>query len=449
MFANNVAIIYAITIYKMIANNQVETVDDLMKYLESNYISETDNHVSMDKFDTIAVDNMSTSGPVAQHLVMNDSPHAEYVYLNDNILSTDTDSRRNYDVSYNLHVCLFMVNQELSTPFLEYMFIKTTENYVLPMAVIDNDKFKQIVQTNDDDEQITSELLAQCSVLLTDYVKLDDIVVDNIYRGYLEDNNQNVYAFFDGTTLMQNPQSKSVVDFALMTDILSGKLLGRPINNDCLMVFKSNSFIQDIKDQTRNVVPRPISVYSCSETSVGEYENIYYAEEETAPDRITVLLKPVIHAEYGSIFLFTSDPINAVYDQIQRFALFSTKDSSDDIYEEETETEEEEEAEAEEEEETEEEEEDEEEEEEETETEEEEAEAEEEEETETEEEEETEEETETESDEADDVDKVADDVDKVADDDDDDDVDDDEVLQYVENEIRYFGLYTIDLFTEI
>jgi len=334
MFANNVAIIYAITIYKMIANNQVETVDDLMKYLESNYISETDNHVSMDKFDTIAVDNMSTSGPVAQHLVMNDSPHAEYVYLNDNILSTDTDSRRNYDVSYNLHVCLFMVNQELSTPFLEYMFIKTTENYVLPMAVIDNDKFKQIVQTNDDDEQITSELLAQCSVLLTDYVKLDDIVVDNIYRGYLEDNNQNVYAFFDGTTLMQNPQSKSVVDFALMTDILSGKLLGRPINNDCLMVFKSNSFIQDIKDQTRNVVPRPISVYSCSETSVGEYENIYYAEEETAPDRITVLLKPVIHAEYGSIFLFTSDPINAVYDQIQRFALFSTKDSSDDIYEE-------------------------------------------------------------------------------------------------------------------
>ena len=310
----------------------VETVDDLMKYLENNYVS-----------DTNTVDQLSISESMDEHLVVeveeeedeHDNKPPEYVYLNDNILSNDAGSKRDYDVSYNLHICLFMVNQELLTPFLEYMFIQKDDQYMFPMSVIETNKFKQIRDASlsddvDEDEQTTDELLRQCSQLLRTYVSIDDVMMDDIYRGFLEDDDQNIYAFFDGSALNRIKPTGQTIDFALINDIMSGYLLGRPIHPSCLHVFKTNRFIRDIKDQDRQIVPRPVSVYPCKETEDGKYENIYYSEEDDVSTKMSLLIAPVNHEQYGSLFLFTFEPINATYTRIQRFALFSGESETDD-----------------------------------------------------------------------------------------------------------------------
>lgn len=306
----------------------VETVDDLMKYLENNYVS-----------DTNTVDHLSISESIDEPLVVEKegivNKPAEYVYLNDNILSNDTGSKRDYDISYNLHVCLFAVNQELPIPFLEYMFIQSNDQYMFPMAAMETNKFNQIRVASlsddiDEDEQTTDELLRQCSQLLKTYVSMDGVNMDDIYRGFLEDDNQNIYAFFDGSAMNRSPSAGQIIDVALITDIMSGYLLGLPINPSCLHVFKINRFIRDIKDQDRQIVPRPVSAYPCKETEDGKYENIYYSEEDDVSTKMSVLIAPVNHEEYGSLFLFTLEPINATYNRIQRFALFSGESAIDD-----------------------------------------------------------------------------------------------------------------------
>ena len=226
-----------------------------------------------------------------------------------------------------------MVNQELLTPFLEYMFIQKDDQYMFPMSVIETNKFKQIRDASlsddvDEDEQTTDELLRQCSQLLRTYVSIDDVMMDDIYRGFLEDDDQNIYAFFDGSALNRIKPTGQTIDFALINDIMSGYLLGRPIHPSCLHVFKTNRFIRDIKDQDRQIVPRPVSAYPCKETEDGKYENIYYSEDDVST-KMSLLIAPVNHEQYGSLFLFTFEPINATYTRIQRFALFSGESATD------------------------------------------------------------------------------------------------------------------------
>jgi hypothetical protein len=326
MFAMIIVNIYTLTIYSIMS--VVETVDDLMKYLENNYVS-----------DTNTVDHLSISESIDEPLVVEKegivNKPAEYVYLNDNILSNETGSKRDYDISYNLHVCLFAVNQELPIPFLEYMFIQSNDHYMFPMAAMETNKFNQIRVASlsddiDEDEQTTDELLRQCSQLLKTYISIDGVNMDDIYRGFLEDDNQNIYAFFDGSAVNRSPSVGQIIDVALITDIMSGYLLGRPINPHCLHVFKINPFIRDIKDQDRQIVPRPVSAYPCKETEDGKYENIYYSEDDDVSTKMSVLIAPVNHEEYGSLFLFTLEPINATYNRIQRFALFSGESAIDD-----------------------------------------------------------------------------------------------------------------------
>ena len=48
-----------------------------------------------------------------------------FKYLDDNILSSDIESfPRDLTESYNIHLCMFSINQELDTPFLQFMFSK-------------------------------------------------------------------------------------------------------------------------------------------------------------------------------------------------------------------------------------------------------------------------------------------------------------------------------------
>ncbi len=424
-------------------SDYVESVDDLMNYLEAKFIPDRvisqDIQTYLPKEDTIVMGDANTPSESSE-------VGRSYLYLNDYILSNDLGFKREYTTPYKLHLCLFTMNQELPTPFLKYMFVLENGIYQFPMADIESGEMVRIQETAvsddiDEDDAISGEFLKQCSQLLTKYVVMDNQTVNEIYRGYLEDDEHNIYAFFD----VNNMQLQMEVEYALITDILSGSLLGKPLNTSCINIFKLNPFTLDVKDTDGYVVPRPISAYACRKTSNEEYENIYYDEADRSADKTTVLLEQVSHDMYGSIFLFTMKPITGVYENIQRFALFNEDIHNED--DEDTETahsdnmedvSEEEEAEVDEEAVDEEDEADEEEDEEETESADveeeedvEEAEEEDEEDAEDEVEEENEEEVETEDDDESITDSMED------------------GLCFTENDIEFCGVYTIDIFVEI
>lgn len=302
-------------------SDYVESVDDLMNYLEAKFIPDRvisqDIQTYLPKEDTIVMGDAKTPSESSE-------VGRSYLYLNDYILSNDLGFKREYTTPYKLHLCLFTMNQELPTPFLKYMFVLENGVYQFPMADIESGEMVRIQETAvsddiDEDDAISGEFLKQCSQLLTKYVVMDNQTVNEIYRGYLEDDEHNIYAFFD----VNNMQLQMEVEYALITDILSGSLLGKPMNTSCVNIFKLNPFTLDVKDTDGYVVPRPISAYACRKTSNEEYENIYYDEADRSADKTTVLLEQVSHDMYGSIFLFTMKPITGVYENIQRFALFN------------------------------------------------------------------------------------------------------------------------------
>jgi hypothetical protein len=431
-------------------SDYVGSVDDLMNYLEAKFISDRvipqDIQTYLPKEDTIVMGDMNTPSESSE-------VGRSYLYLNDYILSNDLGFKREYTTPYKLHLCLFTMNQELPTPFLKYMFVLENGVYQFPMADIESGEMVRIQETAvsediDEDDAISDEFLKQCSQLLTKYVVMDNQTVNEIYRGYLEDDEYNIYAFFD----VNNMQLQMDVDYALITDILSGSLLGKPMNTSCINIFKLNPFTLDVKDTDGYIVPRPISAYACRKSANEEYENIYYDEADRSANKTTVLIEQVSHDMYGSIFLFTMKPITGVYENIQRFALFNEgihdeddedtetahSDDMEDVSEEEEvevdEAEEEEEDEAEEEED-----------EEETES------TEVEEAEEEEDEDEAEEEEDAEETESAEAEEEAAEGETVETEDDDESMNDsmDDGLCFTENGIEFCGVYTIDIFVEI
>lgn len=318
-------------------SNDVETIDDLMEFLESNFMG------GQVQSPVLTVDDLpSRVSPMRMAPV--DSVK-QYVYLNDQILSTDLESKRDITQPYKIHICLFIMSRELPAPFLKYLFVKKGEQSAFPSADIDLSGFAEIGSESDDDDNddnddyddddarldaISREFLRQCSLLVNKYVSVrDEEEVIEMYRGFLEDDDRNVYAFFDGTRYLTGRESS----YALINEIMSGKLLGQVIAEDNVNIFKANPFVQDVKLVGGEVVPRPISAYVCYETESGGYANRYDTEGSEQVGQSTFLPALVDHETYGRLVLFSLEPITANYDRIHRYALFvgkANRESSED-----------------------------------------------------------------------------------------------------------------------
>lgn len=300
-------------------SNDVETIDDLMEFLESNFMG------GQVQSPVLTVDDPPSRVP-PMRMAPVDSVK-QYVYLNDQILSTDLESKRDITQPYKIHICLFIMSRELQVPFLKYLFVKKGEQYAFPSADIDLTGFAEIgseLADDDDDadlDAISREFLRQCSLLVNKYVSVGAEEVDEMYRGFLEDDDRNVYAFFDGTRYLTGRESS----YALINEIMSGKLLGQAIAEDNVNIFKANPFVQDVKLVGGETVPRPISAYVCYETESGEYANRYDTEGSDQVDQSTFLPALVDHETYGRLVLFSLEPITANYDSIHRYAVFVGK----------------------------------------------------------------------------------------------------------------------------
>jgi len=288
------------------------------------------------------------------------SATAEYKYLDDVILSNNLVLfPRNLTETYTIHLCLFSINTDLHTPFLQFMFSKTDSVYQFPSAELDMAAIQQSTSSeaiqpkpvtegsvdgdesddDDDDEYdeasgVDAEFLSQCSDLLQKTVSIPDMDMQSLYRGFLEDDQtaNQLYVFFDCTGLNIETHSDKFQTgeyiMAIVDELNAGRINNVVISSDVLQIFNNNPFTKAINMASGEPVPSPVISYLCMKNEDETYANEYYSAEN-GYDSISLIAPIVTHARFDDIYMFSKTPLTGEYNNIKRFALFYDETEDD------------------------------------------------------------------------------------------------------------------------
>uniref|UniRef100_A0A6C0J138 Uncharacterized protein n=1 Tax=viral metagenome TaxID=1070528 RepID=A0A6C0J138_9ZZZZ len=265
----------------------------------------------------------------------------EFKYLDDAILPSDIVLfSRDLTLNYKIHLCLFTINQELDIPFLQFMFSKNEAEYIFPSTDLNMDSFRtlnddnSIATTHDNDMEIdnnssnvNNDFINQCKIFFEKVTNNTDTNIQNIYRGFLEEDNddnenmsENIYVFFDCTDItidFEHFKSQDYI-FAVVDEINQEKIYNMNINKNILALFQNNKFVTELNTLDGEPILIPKIAYICNKNDDNEYINEYYDDEYT----MDIVSPQVNHNNFDDIYLFSREPLNGEYKNIKRFALF-------------------------------------------------------------------------------------------------------------------------------
>lgn len=254
-----------------------------------------------------------------------------YKYLDDNMLAREFSNEQDFSKDYLLKFCLFNVNTELETPFLEYFLNNNDELLDFPETILLKDLFidinKQlevsnswlfgnnktdIDKINETIENVFLEQIINVFNFLTKASKEDGL---KSYRGFMNEN-KYIYVFFDCSKL-EIKNNKFIK--CVLPELLNTENTNLNIDNNIVKLFEQNKWLINIKDLNDNNIENPNIIYLCDEEN-DEYVNILNNENEM------LLIYPKIeHKIFGYIYVFTETPINKEQN-IKRFVSFYNKE---------------------------------------------------------------------------------------------------------------------------
>jgi hypothetical protein len=340
------------------------TSAELRAFIDKHFLSETPvNNIRPEPVAETDTDLFLPTKTPSMHDIarpnVNTPTVAAYKYLDDVILSNNLVLfPRNLAETYTIHLCLFSINTDLHTPFLQFMFSKTDYVYQLPsadldMATIQKSTSAETIQPkpdtdgsiDDDDSEedeydessgVDAEFLSQCSDLLKKTVSIPDMDIHSLYRGFLEDDEtaNQLYVFFDCTGLNIETHSDKFQTgeyiMAIVDELNAGRINNVEISSEVLQIFNNNPFTKVINTLDGEPVPCPIISYLCTKNEDETYANEYYTAEN-GYDNISLIVTVVTHAKFDDIYMFSKTPITGEYNNIKRFALFY--DETDNVVE--------------------------------------------------------------------------------------------------------------------
>jgi len=333
------------------------TSAELRAFIDKNFLTEMP--VNNIRPEPAAADLFLPANPPSMHDMTRSNSNkpvvGAYKYLDDVILSNNLVLfPRNLAETYTIHLCLFSINTDLHTPFLQFMFSKTDYFYQLPSAELDMAAIQKStsteaiqpkletdgsIESDDDDEYddssgVDAEFLSQCGDLLKKTVSIPEMDLHSLYRGFLEDdqNENQLYVFFDCTGLNIETHSDKFQTgeyiMAIVDELNTGRINNVEINSDVLQIFNNNPFTKIINSVGGEPVPCPVISYLCTKNEDGTYANEYYTAEN-GYDNISLIVPVVAHAKFDDIYMFSKSPLTGEYNNIKRFALFYDKTEDD------------------------------------------------------------------------------------------------------------------------
>ena len=252
-----------------------------------------------------------------------------YHYINDR-LSRTFGTCMDYDAEmYKIHFCIFAINDAChfkgaKKPFLQFAFEKKSNIFSFP-SIDFNCPHKQIsgkddITEEDDDVYFKNE----CIKKLLDIIeidKIDESMMDEIYKGFLEFDENNIFVIFDLTNypLINFKTEKQQNMFFLTTElekyewgiideIRKKEIQKIPIENIVLEFFQKYRYMNEIKTNDKTLLPIPSSLYLC------KYENGSY---NNASEEVNINYEKRSEHPYLGFFYFFSQTGS------KRYAVFS------------------------------------------------------------------------------------------------------------------------------
>ena len=185
---------------------------------------------------------------------------------------------------------------------------------------------KESEQENDDDSEefedstkgfIDKEFLKQIRTALDDKFDLA-FKPETMYKGFLEDDNSNIFVFIDATN--EQFTKKSNIECGIIDEILNtGHIKDSIIRPYIIDLFKSNKLLQNIKTIEEVSVQFPKIGY-ISDINSQEYHNLFKQKD----NRTSLLLpKTVKYGDTDEVYLFSTVPITiGNIENIRRYACF-------------------------------------------------------------------------------------------------------------------------------
>ena len=256
-----------------------------------------------------------------------------FTYLDNDTLSNNIEYQRDYLKSYQMHLCLYQVDSTLRLPFLKYLFVfennvaKFKSKALSMQPFIDINENRHAISPTEDEEpdeddetsEVDQEFIRQISEFAKEVIG-EDTDITNLYKGFLEDENDNLYIFLEIENL-RLLKDKNQYKTAILDEILNtNTILNHPIDKHIISLFQKHEFIQNLRTKENMRVQFPKITYICNQNDNDLVQNMF-VENETQTE---LLIYPTIkYNEYGNIYTFSAIPITIEnLENIRRYACF-------------------------------------------------------------------------------------------------------------------------------
>jgi hypothetical protein len=227
----------------------------------------------------------------------------EYYYMGDKYLNQIYGFCMNPEIVKKIQLYVFRFNKKCHylgdpLPFLEIICENSSE---FPQFDF------QCPVTNDDDQYFKNECISQLINILPIENKLNDTIIDRLYRGFIEVDDTNLVVVFDISEFPDvELRNSHRYNFRIMDEIKNG-------------IIDKYTFMKDIKDASKQVIDPPILLYMMKYTG-NHFEPIY---EDTNETNISLLENRSNHPTFGNFYYFSSDVLQKDQNKmLKRYAAF-------------------------------------------------------------------------------------------------------------------------------
>ena len=223
-----------------------------------------------------------------------------YHYINDRLTRTFGTCMDYDSTKYKIHFCIFAINDNChfkgdTKPFLQFVFEKSPNIFSFPSIEfncpnkqpLDADVNNKSTREENVDEDVYFK--NECIKKLLDIFeidKIDESMMDEIYKGFLEFDENNIFVVFDFTytpSLFFKTEDKQSFlffstkvekyDWGIIDEIRKKEIQKIPIENIVLDFFQKYRYMNEIKTNDKTLLPIPSSLYLCKYEN-GSYTNI-------------------------------------------------------------------------------------------------------------------------------------------------------------------------------
>jgi hypothetical protein len=304
---------------------------ELREWVLTHLMNDSTDHTP--KKDPDFVDDIpeDTMLPESENPVVPEKKAETAIFLTGDELTREFSFNRDVQRPHTLHLCLYLVNRTLPTPFLEYYLEKVGTEYRFPEKELPADLFNDFVQGSE--EPRIEPLTEEPSDAVEGEPDIDDEFVAKIteffeetvgspldpqrYKGFLEIDD-HIFAVIDANTLLL--KDKENIRWAILDEIVQKQaILGTALSPLTVELFQKNAILGKLD----NVSTTPQVLYLCKKNG-DQYENVYYEEGKNAHNSISIINEKVLHPQLKTVYLFTTAPLPSEYplERIKRYAVF-------------------------------------------------------------------------------------------------------------------------------